>query len=78
MKKPQRSLLNWGKQKWRTKSGKRSSDTGERYLPSKAIAALSDSEYAATTAAKRKGKAAGKQHVAQPKAIARKVRKYRT
>ena len=78
MKKPQRSLLNWGKQKWRTKSGKRSSDTGERYLPSKAIAALSDSEYAATTAAKRKGKAAGKQHVAQPKAIANKVRKYRT
>jgi len=78
MKKPQRSLLNWGKQKWRTKSGKRSSDTGERYLPSKAIAALSDSEYAATTAAKRKGKAAGKQHVAQPKAIANKVRQYRT
>jgi len=77
MKKPQRSLLNWGKQKWRTKSGKRSSDTGERYLPSKAIAALSDSEYAATTAAKRKGKAQGKQHVAQPKAIANKVRKYR-
>jgi len=78
MKKPQRSLLNWGKQKWRTKSGKRSSDTGERYLPSKAIAALSDSEYAATTAAKRKGKAKGKQFVAQPKAIADKVRKYRT
>jgi|TARA_B100001093_G_scaffold257831_2_gene246581 hypothetical protein len=78
MKKPQRSLLNWGKQKWRTKSGKRSSDTGERYLPSKAIAALSDSEYAATTAAKRKGKAKGKQFVAQPKAIAKKVRQYRT
>ena len=74
MKKPQKSLLNWGKQKWRTKSGKRSSDTGERYLPSKAIAALSDSEYAATTAAKRKGKAKGKQFVAQPKAIAKKVR----
>ena len=78
MKKPQRSLLNWGKQKWRTKSGKKSSETGERYLPSKAIAALSDSEYAATTRAKRKGKAAGKQHVAKPKAIAKKVRQYRT
>ena len=78
MKKPQRSLLNWGKQDWRTKSGKRSSDTGERYLPSKAISALSDSEYASTTAAKRKGKAKGKQFVAQPKAIAKKVRKYRT
>jgi len=78
MKKPQKSLLNWGKQKWRTKSGKKSSETGERYLPSKAIAALSSSEYAATTAAKRKGKAKGKQFVAQPEAIADKVRKYRT
>jgi len=78
LKKPQRSLLNWGNQKWRTKSGKKSSDTGERYLPSKAIAALSDSEYAATTAAKRKGKAKGEQFVAQPKAIAKKVRQYRT
>lgn len=78
MKKSQRSLLNWGKQKWRTKSGKPSSETGERYLPSAAIAALSDDEYAATTRAKRKGKAKGKQFVAQPKAIARKIRKYRT
>tara|TARA_R110002050_G_scaffold282407_2_gene430359 strand:- start:189 stop:428 length:240 start_codon:yes stop_codon:yes gene_type:complete len=77
MKKPQKSLLNWGKQKWRTKSGKRSSDTGERYLPTKAIAALSDAEYRSTTRAKRKGKASGKQHVAQPKKIATKVRKYR-
>ena len=78
MKKPQRSLLNWGKQKWRTKSGKKSTETGERYLPSKAIAALSSAEYAATTRAKRKGKAKGKQFVAQPKAIARKVKQYRS
>ena len=78
MKPSQQSLVNWGKQKWRTKSGKKSSETGERYLPSKAIAALSSSEYAATTRAKRKGKAAGKQFVAQPKAIARKVKQYRT
>ena len=78
MKPSQKSLKDWTKQKWTTKSGKKSSETGERYLPSKAIAALSDSEYAATTAAKRKGKAKGKQFVAQPKAIARKVRKYRT
>ena len=77
MKDPQKSLVNWGKQKWRTKSGKKSSETGERYLPAKAITALSSSEYATTTAAKRKGKAQGKQHVAQPKAIANKVRKYR-
>jgi len=77
MKPSQKSLLNWGKQKWRTKSGKKSSETGERYLPEKAIKALTSSEYAATTAAKRKGKAKGKQFVAQPKAIAKKVRKYR-
>ena len=78
MKPSQKSLLDWGKQKWRTKSGKKSSETGERYLPAKAIAALSDCEYAATTRAKRAGKAKGQQFVAQPKAIARKVRKYRT
>ena len=76
--KTQRSLRAWGKQKWRTKSGKKSSVTGERYLPSAAIKALSPSEYARTTAAKRKGKASGKQFVKQPKGIANKVRKYRT
>ncbi len=78
MKAPQKSLPDWGKQKWRTKSGKKSSETGERYLPSKAIAALSDPEYAATTRAKRAGKAKGKQFVAQPNKIADKVRRYRT
>jgi len=76
--KSQQSLKNWSKQKWRTKSGKPSSKTGERYLPEKAIKALSSSEYARTSASKRKGKAAGKQFVKQPKSIANKVRKYRT
>ncbi len=77
MKAPQQSLKDWTAQKWRTKSGKRSSDTGERYLPEAAIKALSSSEYARTTAAKRKGKAQGKQFVAQPKGIAQKVRPFR-
>ena len=76
--KSQRSLRDWGKQKWRTKSGKKSSITGERYLPSAAIKALSSSEYARTTAAKRKSTRAGKQFSRQPKSIARKTRKYRT
>jgi len=76
--KSQQSLKNWSKQKWRTKSGKPSSKTGERYLPSAAIKALSASEYSRTSAAKRKGKAQGKQFVKQPKSIANKVRKYRT
>jgi hypothetical protein len=77
MKAPQQSLKNWGDQKWRTKSGKPSSKTGERYLPEKAIKALSPAEYAATTRAKRKGKAAGKQFVKQPKGIAKKTAGYR-
>ena len=77
LKKPQKSLKKWTAQKWRTKSGKPSGKTGERYLPEKAIKALSASEYARTTKAKRKGTAAGKQHVAQPKSIRKKVKKYR-
>jgi hypothetical protein len=64
LKAPQKSLKSWGDQKWTTKSGKKSSETGERYLPKAAIKALSPAEYAATTRAKRKGKAAGKQFVA--------------
>jgi len=82
VKAPQKSLLNWGKQKWRTKSGKPSTQgpdaTGERYLPAKAIKALSAQEYAKTTAAKRKGTKAGKQFVSQPKKVRDKVKKYRT
>jgi len=72
--KSQRSLKAWGDQKWRTKSGKKSSKTGERYLPEKAIKA----EYAATTKAKRKAKKAGKQVAKQPKKIAKKTRAYRS
>ena len=75
--KSQRSLKAWSKQKWRTKSGKKSSETGERYLPEKAIKAMSSAEYAATTRAKRQGTKKGKQHVTQPKAIAKKTAKYR-
>ena len=75
--KPQQSLKDWGKQDWTTKSGKKSSDTGERYLPKAAIKSLSSSEYAATTKAKRAGKAAGKQFVAQPKTIAKKTAGFR-
>ena len=75
--KSQRSLKSWTKQKWRTKSGKPSSKTGERYLPEKAIKSLTSAEYAATTKAKRQGTRKGKQFVKQPKGIAKKVRKYR-
>ena len=75
--KSQRSLKSWSKQKWRTKSGKPSSKTGERYLPEKAIKNLTSAEYAATTKAKREGTKQGKQFVKQPKRIAKKTRSYR-
>jgi hypothetical protein len=75
--KSQKSLQAWTRQKWRTKSGKPSSKTGERYLPEKAIKALSSAEYAATTNAKRQGTRKGKQFVKQPKSIAKKVKQYR-
>jgi len=77
MKASQKSLKDWTEQKWQTKSGKPSSKTGERYLPEAAIKALTPAEYAATTKAKRAGKAKGKQFVAQPKAVAAKTARYR-
>lgn len=70
-------LAKWTKQKWRTKSGKPSGETGERYLPEKAIKSLTPSEYARTTAAKRSGTKQGKQFVKQPKSIANKVKRFR-
>ena len=73
----QQSLSNWTNQDWRTKSGKPSKQTGERYLPASAIKALSPSEYAATTAAKRAGTRAGKQHVRQPEKISKKTAQFR-
>jgi hypothetical protein len=77
-KKKSNKLSKWSKQKWKTKSGKPSSKTGERYLPEKAIKSLSSKEYAATTAAKRKGTAKGKQFVRQPTRIAKKTKRFRT
>ena len=77
MKAPQKSLKQWTKQDWRTKSGKPSSKTGERYLPSAAIKSLSAQEYAATSKAKREGTRKGKQFVKQPKGIAKKTARFR-
>lgn len=81
MKAPQKSLKNWTKQKWRTKSGKPSTQgpnaTGERYLPEAAIKAMPSSTYAASSAAKRKDTKAGKQFSKQPKAAAKIAKKYR-
>jgi len=78
--KSQKSLDKWTKDEWGTKSGKPSTQgpnaTGERYLPKKARKVLSKKEYEATSRAKRKGKAKGKQYVAQPKKILKKTRRY--
>jgi len=81
MKAPQKSLANWTKQKWRTKSGKPSTQgkkaTGERYLPTAAIKALSSAEYSASSAAKRKATRAGQQVSKQPRKIAQKTSRFR-
>lgn len=81
LRKPQKSLQSWTKQKWRTKSGKPSTQgskaTGERYLPEKAIKSLSAGEYAATSRKKREDTKKGKQFSAQPKKVAKKVKRHR-
>ena len=75
--KAQKSMSKWTKEDWGTKSGKPSGETGERYLPKKAREALTPSEYAATTRAKREGTKKGQQFVPQPKRIAAKTAPYR-
>tara|TARA_R100001369_G_scaffold59298_1_gene86107 strand:+ start:1496 stop:1741 length:246 start_codon:yes stop_codon:yes gene_type:complete len=81
MKAPQKSLANWTRQKWGTKSGKNSIQgkgaTGERYLPKQAIQNLSNAEYAASSASKRKATRAGQQVSKQPKKIAKKTARFR-
>ncbi len=81
LKKSQKSLKKWTKEKWGTKSGKPSTQgakaTGERYLPKKAREALSDKEYAATSKKKREDTKKGKQFSKQPKKIAKKTARHR-
>jgi hypothetical protein len=71
------SLHQWTEEEWGTKSGEKSGDTHERYLPKQAREALSDKEYERTTAKKRADTKKGKQHSAQPKDLAEKTAKYR-
>ena len=76
LKKSQKSLRRWTKQKWRTKSGKPSSKTGERYLPERLIKAMTSSEYAYETRKKRKAKKAGKQRAKHSRKTRKKMRRY--
>jgi hypothetical protein len=75
-KKADNSLAKWTDQKWRT-SDNTPSEGKKRYLPNKAWSALSPGEKAATNRAKAEGNKTGKQFVAQPKTIAKKVSKFR-
>ena len=78
----QKSLDRWHEEDWGTKSGKNSTQgseaTGERYLPKKARAALSDKEYARSTAKKRASMRKGEQHSKQPDDIAKKTARHRS
>ena len=74
---PHNSLHEWSEEEWGTKSGKKSGDTGERYLPKQAREALSDAEYKRSTAKKRADTRKGRQHSAQPKDVAEKTREFR-
>ena len=74
--KSQKSLKDWTSQKWRTSDGSESKGK-KRYLPDKAWDELSSAEKAATNKAKAAGNKKGKQHVAQPKKIAKKTAKHR-
>ena len=70
-------LAQWTREDWGTKSGKKSNDTGERYLPKSARSSLSDDEYTRTTAKKRADTRKGRQFSAQPEDVARKTAPHR-
>jgi|TARA_R100001510_G_C7648518_1_gene205850 hypothetical protein len=84
LRKSQKSLKDWGSQKWMTSGTHANKKRGsskevksggkKRYLPKAAWDALSKGEKAATNRAKAKGK---KQFVKQPKSIAKKTSRYR-
>ncbi|WP_277978778.1 hypothetical protein [Sphingomonas phyllosphaerae] len=70
-------LHQWSEEDWGTKSGAKSEESGERYLPKNAREALSDEDYARTSAKKRADTRRGKQFSAQPDDVAEKTRPYR-
>ena len=72
-KKSTNKLRKWSRQDWKY-AGKKGES---RYLPKKAIAALSPSERAATNRKKKADTRAGKQFSKQPKSISNKTRRYR-
>ena len=79
LKKSQKSLKKWTKQRWRTSSGRNSTQgpnaSGERYLPDSAQKSLTKKEKAATNRKKKADTKKGKQFSAQPKKVAKKNQK---
>jgi hypothetical protein len=71
------SLEQWTEEEWGTKSGRKSLESGERYLPKRAREELSDEEYRATSDKKRRDLERGKQHSRQPRRIAEKTARHR-
>jgi len=75
-KKSTNKLSKWTKQKWTTKSGKKSSKTGERYLPERLIKSMSSSQYAYETRKKREATKKGKQKASYSKRTTKRIRRY--
>lgn len=85
--KSQKSLKDWGSQKWMTSGTAANKSKGstkevksegkKRYLPEAAWKSLSSGEKAATNKAKAEGNKKGKQFVSQPKSIKEKTKTYR-
>lgn len=71
-------LQQWTEEEWGTKSGRKSLETGERYLPKAARERLSPDEYRRTTRKKRADLRKGRQFSAQPADIARKAARARS
>lgn len=69
--KTKNSLTKWTKQQWQYVDGKK----GNRYLPKSVIKKLTPSEKKETNQAKKKGTKMGKQFVANPDSVKKKINK---
>jgi hypothetical protein len=70
-------LRQWTDEGWGTRSGAKSRESGERYLPRSAREALSEDEYRRSTSRKRADTSRGKQFSRQPKDVAEKTARQR-
>jgi hypothetical protein len=66
-------LQQWQDEDWGTKSGKKSGETGERYLPRRSRQVLTESEYKRSSDKKRADTRKGKQFSKQPCDVTKKA-----